>query len=286
MNVRQLTGYFSNPATLQRDNITDLEQLTDEYPYWQGARLLFALSLFMEQDYRFSQQLRIAAVYAADRTLLKQHILSLEQRVDRADAPLQPAPPISGPGRIPEDEEWDQNKSERLSDLLHELEAEIRSSLGRHEKDAASSNYLLVQDIIFRLEDMLKGLRIERGYKTENLGGAYTSVAGEYSLEHLADINEQNPAMRSQSEIIDLFIRSDPRMPPPLKTDFFKPEESAKRSLVDNEEVISETLAKLYVIQGNLKKAISIYRKLSLIFPEKSSYFAARIKNLEQELSG
>ena len=55
----------------------------------------------------------------------------------------------------------------------------------------------------------------------------------------------------------------------------------AETSLVENEEIVSEPLALLLVKQGSYKKAIKMYEKLSLIFPEKSSFFAEQIENLK-----
>jgi len=58
-------------------------------------------------------------------------------------------------------------------------------------------------------------------------------------------------------------------------------EELAKKSLELNEGIVSETLAKIYEEQGSFDKAIRQYVKLSLIYPEKVSFFAARIKELK-----
>jgi hypothetical protein len=46
------------------------------------------------------------------------------------------------------------------------------------------------------------------------------------------------------------------------------------------EEVASETLAALLALQGYSDRAINIYESLSLRYPEKSSYFAAKIKEI------
>lgn len=57
-------------------------------------------------------------------------------------------------------------------------------------------------------------------------------------------------------------------------------EDLGKESVAEYEDNISETLADVYIKQGNLKKAVYIYQKLQLLFPEKSCYFAKKIEEL------
>ncbi|MBL7827017.1 MAG: hypothetical protein JNJ57_10330 [Saprospiraceae bacterium] len=56
----------------------------------------------------------------------------------------------------------------------------------------------------------------------------------------------------------------------------------AEKSVSENKDVISETLAKLFAKQGFREKAITMYERLILAFPEKSAYFAAEIDKLKK----
>ena len=52
-------------------------------------------------------------------------------------------------------------------------------------------------------------------------------------------------------------------------------------SLDEDEEIVSKTLAIIYAEQGYSGKAIKMLKKLSLIFPEKSSIFASHIEMIK-----
>ncbi len=54
----------------------------------------------------------------------------------------------------------------------------------------------------------------------------------------------------------------------------------AQKSIVKNNGLASETLAKLLELQGKKVEAIEMYKQLSLQFPEKSAIFALRIEHL------
>lgn len=69
----------------------------------------------------------------------------------------------------------------------------------------------------------------------------------------------------------------EPQPAPPVSAHML-----AERSVTENKDVISETLARLLVKQGYREKAIVMYERLSLAFPDKSAYFAAEIEKLKK----
>ncbi|WP_316817001.1 hypothetical protein [Pedobacter nyackensis] len=84
-------------------------------------------------------------------------------------------------------------------------------------------------------------------------------------------------------EIIENFIKKDPQISPP-KPEQIDNENKAKKSAEDHNDLVSETLAKIYIEQMLYDKAIETYEKLSLKFPEKSRYFADLIQSIEKKI--
>ena len=85
------------------------------------------------------------------------------------------------------------------------------------------------------------------------------------------------------ADIIESFIKNEPQIRPP-KAEQINTENKAKKSAEDHNDLVSETLAAIYIEQMLYHKAIDTYEKLSLKFPEKSRYFADLIQSLEKKI--
>lgn len=95
--------------------------------------------------------------------------------------------------------------------------------------------------------------------------------------------NENRP-LESKIEIIDSFLEKNPKIPKSKEKgnadDFLN---LASDNKFNKSELMTETLAKIYVKQQKFKEALYAYRILSLKYPEKSSLFANQIKKLQKK---
>lgn len=100
----------------------------------------------------------------------------------------------------------------------------------------------------------------------------------EGSLSEIARSIQNKPAKRVR--LIDKFLEAKPKMPPVKEDESHSPMESKPVQEDAGEEFVTETLAAIYAQQGYYKKALQIFEKLSLKYPEKSTYFAAQMEKI------
>lgn len=103
----------------------------------------------------------------------------------------------------------------------------------------------------------------------------------------LSDQVKQRPIKniepKKTDKIIERFIREEPIIQAPSAANLNN-ENMARQSAEDNYVFVTETLANIYVEQGLFQKAITVFEKLILKYPEKKAYFAERIQELEKNI--
>jgi hypothetical protein len=97
------------------------------------------------------------------------------------------------------------------------------------------------------------------------------------------DIDPEPDTRPTQADLIERFIILNPRIEP-IREKKEVPVEDRSVPVYDESGFVTETLARIYIGQGYYSKAIDIFEKLTLKFPEKSSYFAAQIEKVKEYL--
>ncbi len=94
------------------------------------------------------------------------------------------------------------------------------------------------------------------------------------------DANIESVPQLKHHDLIDSFITANPHIKPVGEAS------DVETVVLDNtnvtDSIFTESLAKIYIKQGQYDKAIRIFEKLNLKYPEKSSYFADQIRFLKK----
>ena len=100
--------------------------------------------------------------------------------------------------------------------------------------------------------------------------------------ELLYDIDSEKIGEESAGELIERFLRKgDYRIV--AEDGEVEGDVQTEAELDDEDDLVSEELAEIYLAQGLKSQAIEIFRRLSLLNTEKSVYFAEKIEKIEKE---
>lgn len=248
MNRQDFYQWLENPSVLDSETLAALNQLMNDHPYFQSARILYTLNLKRLNDYRFEAELRRCAAYAADRSRLKSWIRVVDELMQSRDGET---------GSVVK--EVSKTVGIGTDSNLKSLEEEIKASLQQIEQNKKQLLELLARK---------KAMVGDDGKLPEDTDSLRPEVSSMRPLP--------------MDEMLDEYLR---QMADGMKqkTIFFSPEEAARRSIEENDGILSETLARLIAAQGKKEKAIKIYQQLMLKNPQKSSYFAAQIEKLKSQ---
>lgn len=125
--------------------------------------------------------------------------------------------------------------------------------------------------------DVLQQLMEKPAVQIAKLNNTSThSVTESYQLPELTK-EESNKPFKQQA-LIDKFIANNPKIQFSDKFEYEDPQHSLESEVSDS--VFTESLAKIYIKQGQYQKALHIFEKLNLKYPEKNTYFADQIRFL------
>ncbi len=149
-------------------------------------------------------------------------------------------------------------------------------------------NILPDEGRIFVDENELAALLQDARWQPKSVGEGATEDAVVNAVEELVKMPEielqsidiEQLTRITSSDIIDRFLRAETHRIVAEEGEVER-EITIEADISDEDDMVSEELAEVYLAQGLKDMAIETYRKLSLLNPEKSIYFAELISKIE-----
>lgn len=269
MTQDQFYTWLRDPSTMDADSISQLREIVKRYPYFTAAQVMLAKNLRSENHIDQLKQLQLAAVMAPDRRVFHDY-LNDKKKVR----------PIS---------------VEELKVVEPDVSAEIEEAQPKEGVDEPRfPDELIPEPVVYQLETAefpeLPTKVEEEVPEPEELSFSdwlvYTN-SGELDSEPKEDKPEpyiSDGQELSGIDIIDHFLTQAEDLPK-KRAEFFDPRKAAAKADEDDFSVVSETLANIYFEQEKYELAKQAYEALSLKYPEKSVYFAARLKETNEKLN-
>ncbi|MDR1337145.1 MAG: hypothetical protein LBK22_09985 [Tannerella sp.] len=243
MTCTELYRLMENPALLSAETLPGLKQLTEDFPYFSAARMLYLKNLSLTEDLRLQTDLKKMAIYVPDRLKL---FLLLEG--DRYKFPGAPKP----------ETETKNGRFELIEKFLAENgPVEDGVSGAPVFAPAATIDYTY-----WLLTDSPQTDHPEARLHRQDLIDAF--------LENGHVRPGQYPATKPAETAGEAEHEPDATAPE-------TPENASPKT-----SYFTETLAHIYIRQKRYEKALEIIRSLSLKYPEKNLYFADQIRFLEK----
>ncbi len=301
MKVTEFSHLLQNP-----NEVTDaaqtrqLDDVLESYPYFQAARALQLNGLRNLNSFKYNGALKMTAAFTADRDVLFDFITSEEFLQNSiADTISGKSTAIADQEIIAEEvlpnpdadiamieETEDDPLPQSISDAEHILDPslfkskdpEVDKQLAKKRRSKAEEELGIGKPLEFTRKEkhsfgewlQLTSLKTVKRQKPEEQAEAIEEI--QFPLD------EGSPKDR-KFELIDKFIEAEHKIDPKQEA----PEIDIKSSVkLKKDELMTETLAKVYLEQKKYKKAIQAYKILSLKYPEKSGFFADRIKAVRQ----
>ncbi|SEL65378.1 hypothetical protein SAMN04487910_2929 [Aquimarina amphilecti] len=306
MNIKELTYLFQNPSTINKEQTENLEKIVQEFPYFQSVRSLLLKGLKEDENFRYNQELKTTAAYTTDRAILFDFItselfnsnietLNTEKKTN-SDIDVVDPQEIKVLERISIDDAVSMN--------MEEAEEVLDPSLFSSKDEDTSNNITIAEAIIEQSEKnnsteeitIQNELEIDKPFDF-NKREAH-SFAEWLKLSSIQPINreaeEKNQTQNKENDgelekssdqehkfnLIDDFIANNPKIKPAEKN---APSRNlANEHTVTPDELMTETLARVYLAQKKYKKAIQAYKILILKNPEKSGFFADQIRAIKK----
>jgi len=314
MNRNDFLHIMEGSATMSRQMIGEVYELINIFPYFQSAHMLLLKGLQNSADVKFEKQLRDSSVHIADREVLYYYLRNNPIENQKEEDPVSETPvPDKRTNNLNTDEEYNNQQTvieaaKNSEDLISKIEEDegippVTSEVDRMNSELQGHSILIGSEADD--EDPAGIILItdeEQDGENEKIFYMDPGISTEATPDLLElDIDEKNSAQEEgqpenfmdkesektgeklvQSELIDRFILENPRIEPDREKADAPQKDISSQFVGEMGGFVTETLARIYVNQGYYSKAIDIYGKLSLKFPEKSSYFASQIEMVKE----
>ncbi len=271
MENHQFLSLIKNYTLLGSNELTDLVNVQNSYPYCQTIHHLATRAASDNNSSLKDNLLHLSAIYATDRSVLK--LIMSAPKASESSEMIVPAVKYEREVQfLPTISEPTPNHTDfSIDDLFADLE-KLRKSKLIYE---ASMEVLDKENQVI---NKLKSNDAELEIKTLTDEDALVAEISSKKNEILTVDHKQ----KEQIEIIENFIRTQPGLSKPRMEGDGPASDLSDKNQHFADNVISETLVEILLKQGKKAKAIEVLKKLIWKFPQKKAYFAAQIEDLRK----